>query len=105
MSAFTMGENVFVLLDDPISPGRYDLQTLSSGYETHSLEEHVYYAFPAWRVGTTVEPSARSMGVCERTNDRSPVDDRGEYLFDRYGLDSACRERHNVDRFGKGYTP
>lgn len=29
MSAFTMGENVFVLLDDPISPGRYDLQTLS----------------------------------------------------------------------------
>jgi len=24
-----MGENVFVLLDDPISPGRYDLQTLS----------------------------------------------------------------------------
>lgn len=28
MSAFTMGENVFVLLDDPISPGRYDLQTL-----------------------------------------------------------------------------
>jgi hypothetical protein len=29
MSTFTMGENVFVLLDDPISPGRYDLQTLS----------------------------------------------------------------------------
>ena len=29
MSAFTMDENVFVLLDDPISPGRYDLQTLS----------------------------------------------------------------------------
>jgi len=29
MATFTMGENVFVLLDDPISPGRYDLQTLS----------------------------------------------------------------------------
>lgn len=45
------------------------------------------------------------MGICERADDRTSADDRGEYLFDRYGLDSACGERHNVDRFGKGYTP
>jgi hypothetical protein len=47
MSTFTMGENVFVLLDDPISPGRYDLQTLSLATKpTHLKSTYVTLSPP-----------------------------------------------------------
>lgn len=47
MSAFTMGENVFVLLDDPISPGRYDLQTLSLATKPTHLKSTYITLSPA----------------------------------------------------------
>ena len=47
MSTFTMGENVFVLLDDPISPGRYDLQTLSlAAKPTHLKSTYITLSPP-----------------------------------------------------------